>query len=106
MIGTGEVSQEGVDYYHNVLDELLLNGIEPAVTLYHWDLPEALQQQGGWTNPDVALWFEEYAAVCFLEFGNKVISVGTSCIKIKCVDYILSNLLLPGNNKFLKNRYL
>ena len=71
-LGTGEVNQAGVDYYNAVIDELILNGIEPVITLYHWDLPQALQDQGGWTNPDVAVWFEKYASICFLEFGNRV----------------------------------
>ncbi|XP_023324744.1 lactase-phlorizin hydrolase [Eurytemora carolleeae] len=70
--GVGTVNQAGVQYYKNLISELKSAGIIPAITLYHWDLPQALQLQGGWLNSSVADWFEDYARVVFAEFGNDV----------------------------------
>jgi len=70
--GTGTVNEAGVQYYKNLIAALEARGITPAVTLYHWDLPQALEDQGGWLNADIAMWFEEYARVCFTEFGDKI----------------------------------
>jgi beta-glucosidase len=51
--GVGQVNQAGIDYYHRVIDFCLELGIEPWITLYHWDLPLSLQEKGGWTNRDI-----------------------------------------------------
>ncbi|CAN5361978.1 GH1 family beta-glucosidase [soil metagenome] len=70
--GTGAVNQKGVDFYNRLLDELAEADIAPNVTLYHWDLPQALQDRGGWPNRDVADWFADYAALAFDRFGDRV----------------------------------
>jgi beta-glucosidase len=60
--GSGRVNQPGLDFYRRLVDGLLEAGIAPIATLYHWDLPAALDERGGWVNPDVADWFAGYAA--------------------------------------------
>jgi len=70
--GTGQVNKAGVDYYNNVIDYCLDQGIEPWVTIYHWDLPHVLELQGGWTNRAIVDWFTNYVAVCAKHFGDRV----------------------------------
>ena len=70
--GTGAVNQKGIDFYHKVIDACLENGIEPWMTIYHWDLPQALQDKGGWVNRDVIQWFSEYAELLTKNYCSKV----------------------------------
>ncbi|GAA0357103.1 GH1 family beta-glucosidase [Bacillus horti] len=70
--GRGKANEKGVQYYHKLVDELLKHGIEPMCTLYHWDLPQVLQDQGGWDNRETITAFEEYASFMFKEFNGKV----------------------------------
>ncbi|TDW99660.1 GH1 family beta-glucosidase [Dinghuibacter silviterrae] len=70
--GTGRVNKEGVRYYHDVIDECLRLGLEPFLTIYHWDLPLALQKEGGWTSFKMMRWFERFTTLCAEEFGSKV----------------------------------
>jgi len=70
--GTGRVNQGGLDFYRRLVDALLEHDIKPMATLYHWDLPAALDDRGGWLNRDVADWFAEYAAVCFRALDDRV----------------------------------
>lgn len=62
----------GVQYYTKVIDDLLACNVSPMVTLYHFDLPQALQDQGGWKSPDIAAIFDSYAKFCFHTFGDRV----------------------------------
>jgi beta-glucosidase len=70
--GAGQVNQAGLDYYRALLDRLREAGIEPAVTLYHWDTPQALQDTGGWMNRDTAARFADYATVVGEALGDRV----------------------------------
>lgn len=70
--GIGAVNHKGIDFYNRVIDFCLELGIEPWITLYHWDLPEALQQKGGWTNREIIHWFSYYVDCCLKNFGDRV----------------------------------
>jgi beta-glucosidase len=70
--GKGRVNQAGVDFYSRLVDELLANDIEPLLTLFHWDLPAALDDRGGWLNPDIADWFADYGRVLFRVLDGRV----------------------------------
>ena len=70
--GTGEINEAGVQFYNNLINELIKNEIEPYVTLYHWDLPLELHYKGGWLNREIADWFYEYAKVVAEKFSDRV----------------------------------
>lgn len=70
--GTGAVNRAGLGFYDRLVDRLLEHGIEPFLTLYHWDLPAALDDRGGWLNGDIAGWFADYAEVMFRALDDRV----------------------------------
>jgi len=75
--GSGPVNQAGLDFYRRLVDELLEHGIEPWITLYHWDLPQALEDAGGWPERDTAQRFAEYAALTHEALGDRVRNFST-----------------------------
>ena len=70
--GQGRIEPRGLDFYSRLVDDLLTAGIEPYLTLYHWDLPSALQAHGGWANRDIAGQFADYAAIVTRALGDRV----------------------------------
>ncbi len=70
--GRGRVNEKGIDFYDRLVDELMNNDITPFATIYHWDLPAALQDLGGWANRDMACWFGDYADYLFQRLGDRV----------------------------------
>jgi beta-glucosidase len=70
--GKGAVNEKGLDFYRRLVDSLLANGIQPMVTLFHWDLPAALDDRGGWLNPDIAGWFADYAETVYRALDDRV----------------------------------
>ena len=119
--GKGEVSPEGIAFYNDLIDTLLENGIEPWITLHHWDLPAALQaEDDGWLNPATADHFAEYARICFKHFGDRVthwITMNESWVmailgyydgvfapgrKSKDEPYVVAHHLILGHAKAVK----
>lgn len=70
--GIGTINEKGIRFYEDLVDELLANGIEPYVTLFHWDYPYALHQRGGWMNPESPMWFAAYAKVVTERLSDRV----------------------------------
>lgn len=70
--GRGRVNPKGIEFYNHLIDELVANGIEPYITLFHWDYPYELYIRGGWMNPDSVDWFAEYARVVVENFSDRV----------------------------------
>ncbi|MEO6316187.1 MAG: GH1 family beta-glucosidase [Chitinophagaceae bacterium] len=70
--GTGTPNRQGVDFYSRVIDLCLSQGIQPWITIYHWDLPLELEKKGGWTNRAIIEWFSDYASFCIRQYGDRV----------------------------------
>ena len=70
--GTGKINEKGLAFYSNLVDELLKEGIEPYITLYHWELPYELYKKGGWLNEEMVEWFGEYAGIISAHFSDRV----------------------------------
>ncbi len=70
--GTGQPNPEGLDFYDRLVDGMLARGIKPAATLYHWELPQALADKGGWRNADMPDWFAEMTEVVMARIGDRV----------------------------------
>lgn len=70
--GTGKVNEKGIDFYNALIDELLEQGIEPYIILYHWELPYEIYKRGGWMNPEIVEWFGQYARLVAERFSDRV----------------------------------
>jgi beta-glucosidase len=101
--GKGKVNPEGIAFYRKLCDELHKRGISACVTLYHWDLPQILEDSGGWTNRSVLEPFEEYVKVCFKELGD-VVDMWITVNEPLCIAYLghLSGVHAPGHRDIQK----
>lgn len=89
----GEINQEGIDFYNEMIDTCLENGITPFVTIYHWDLPQYLEELGGWFNRKTCEAYMHYAKVCFDAFGDRVVHWSTFNEPRYCIfsGYLIGN---------------
>ncbi len=97
--GRGATSESGLDFYRSLVDRLLEAGVEPVITLYHWDLPQALEDAGGWPARDTAYRFSEYAAAMGAALGDRVRRWSTIC-EPWCVSMLgyASGIHAPGRS--------
>lgn len=70
--GKGQINTKGIDFYNKLIDSCLELGLSPWLTLYHWDLPQTLEDKGGWTNREIVGWFSDYSENCAKHFGDRV----------------------------------
>ncbi|MDR2717061.1 MAG: beta-glucosidase [Treponema sp.] len=101
--GTGKVNKEGVAYYRRLCEELHKHGISACATIYHWDLPQPLEDAGGWANRSIVNAFEEYAKVCFKELGD-VVDRWITINEPLCIAYVghLHGRHAPGHRDLQK----
>lgn len=95
--GRGAPNEIGFDFYDRLIDAMLARGLRPFATLYHWDLPSALQDRGGWTNRDIAYWFADYAAAVAARFGDRLDRIAT-LNEPWCIAYLghFTGVMAPG----------
>ncbi|MBA3612554.1 MAG: beta-glucosidase [Nitrospirales bacterium] len=97
--GKGQLNEKGLDFYDKLVDGLLEAGIEPLLTLYHWDLPAALDDLGGWLNPDIAHWFADYGEAMYRRLDGRVKKWTTLNEPWVVTDGgYLNGLLAPGHS--------
>ena len=114
--GTGKVNEKGLKFYSDLVDELIANGIEPMITLYHWDYPVALHDKGGWLNKESSEWFLEYTKVVVDALSDRVsywITINEPQCELGCghqigvhapfEKHIARDLLIMGSNMILSH---
>ena len=106
--GTGEINQKGIDHYNDVINECLKYNIQPLVTMFHFDMPDALDKRGSWSNPDSVDWFVNFAKVMFENFGDRVkywLTINEQNM-LTLVGPVIGTLHIPeGTTNVLKETY-